>query len=72
MWRVYEGGGAYLVGPPLDGPPCTVPSSIVVLVPLPQPSQLSVVVLLSPLSVTPPGCGVRIFGILGLVFFPKK
>jgi hypothetical protein len=67
-WRVYEGGGAYLVGSPLDGPPCAVPSSIVVVVPLPQPSWLSVVVPLSPLSVTPPGRGVRTFGVVGLIF----
>jgi hypothetical protein len=35
MWWVNEGGGAYLVGLPLDGSPSAIPPSIVVLVSLP-------------------------------------
>jgi hypothetical protein len=60
------------VGPPLDGPPGAVPSSIVVVVPLPQPSRSSVVVPSSPFSVTPPGRGVRVFGVVGLIFSLKN
>ena len=39
---------AYLVGPPLDGPPSAILSSIVIVIPCLQPSWLSVVVSASP------------------------
>ena len=77
MWQVYKGRGAYLVGPSLDRPPSTIPSSIVIVVPCLQPSQLLVVGcwLLSHhacLAVTPPGHGVHVFALVGLKFSLKN
>ena len=71
-WWVYEGGGAYLVGPPLDGPPSTILSSIVVVVPISSPPGCQLSSQHPCLSITLPGHRVRVFGVIGLIFFLRN
>ena len=69
---VYEGGGAYLVGPPLDRPPGTVLSSIVVIVPISSPPGCQLSSQCPCLSITLPGHRVRVFGVVGLISFLRN